>query len=68
MLPPLRGNILHCFENSGAEASPLNRQSAPSHTPIYAKAERSAFSSGPRPAQHDASFPSTTTAGTLRTP
>src|SRR6266478_1368506 len=34
----------------------------------YARAERRTCSSGPRPAQHPASLPSTTTAGTLRTP
>jgi hypothetical protein len=34
----------------------------------YARAERKTCSSGPRPAQHPASFPSITTAGTLRTP
>jgi hypothetical protein len=34
----------------------------------YARAERKTCSSGPRPAQHPASLPSTTTAGTLRTP
>jgi hypothetical protein len=34
----------------------------------YARAERRTCSSGPRPAQHPASLPSITTAGTLRTP
>src|SRR5258708_35111322 len=37
-----------------------------SGTPI--PASRSTLSSGPRPAQQPASFPSMTTAGTLRTP
>src|SRR5712692_7727094 len=34
----------------------------------YARAVRRTCSSGPRPAQHPGSLPSTTTAGTLRTP
>lgn len=34
----------------------------------YARADLNVCSSGPRPAQHEASLPSITTAGTLRTP
>src|SRR5258708_28756003 len=37
-------------------------------TNFYVRAERRTCSSGPRPAQHPASLPSMTTAGTLRTP
>lgn len=45
-----------------------NRPQGAAPLSAYARAERNTCSSGPRPAQHPASLPSTTIAGTLRIP